>query len=121
MWQTLGNGILIVHLSFIMFVLFGGFLAKRWRWLPWLHLPAAAWGIAIELGHWTCPLTPLENWLRQQGGEAGYTGGFLDYYLRQLIYPAGLTPKIQIFLALGVFLLNGIAYRMWWTDRSRNK
>ncbi|MDX1693190.1 MAG: DUF2784 family protein, partial [Ketobacteraceae bacterium] len=34
-------------------------VGRRWRWMPWLHLPAAAYGAAIELVGWICPLTPL--------------------------------------------------------------
>ena len=108
--RALADIILLLHLSFIVFVLVGGFLAIRWPWLPWVHLPAFVWGAAIEFGGWICPLTPLENRLRNSSGEAGYSGGFIEHYLVPLIYPTDLTYQIQVFLGVGVVLLNIIAY-----------
>ena len=67
-YQSLADLVLLVHLVFIVFVLLGGLLAFRWRWVPMAHLPAAAWGVAVEFFGWVCPLTPLENALRRAGG-----------------------------------------------------
>lgn len=120
-WRTLADLVLLIHLGFIVFVIIGGFLARRWHWVPWVHLPAVAWGGAIEIGGWICPLTPLENSLRQASGEAGYTGGFMEQYLVPIIYPAGLTPDIQVYIGLGVLLINGVAYTMVWRGRVRSK
>jgi hypothetical protein len=44
------------------------------------------------------------------GGQAGYNGGFVEHYLLPIIYPAGLTPQIQIGLGVFVLLLNGLIY-----------
>jgi len=120
LWRVLGDVVLIVHLTFIVFVIFGGFLAYRWRWLLWIHLLAAVWASALEFGGWICPLTPLENWFRQAGGEAGYPGGFLEHYLLRIIYPTGLTPDIQIYLGFGVIAINALAYWMVWVSQKRN-
>lgn len=106
----LADGVLILHLGFILFVVGGGFLVRRHPRLAWLHLPAAAWGALIELGGWTCPLTPLENHLRQMGGGAGYAESFVAHYLVPLIYPAALTRELQIGLGLGVVAINLAAY-----------
>ena len=113
------DAVLLLHLGFILFVLLGGLLAVRWRWAPWLHLPAAAWGVYIELSGGLCPLTPLENRLRIAAGEAGYTGGFIEHYLLALIYPAGLTPQTQHMLAAFVVGLNVLAYAWVWRRRRR--
>ncbi len=101
-WQALVGCVLVLHLSFIVFVMVGGFLAIRWRWLSWVHLPAAVWGTALECRGWICPLTYLENWLRHINGTTGYSGGFIEYYLIPIVYPLGLTPEIQIQVGLGV-------------------
>src|SRR2546429_1884437 len=74
-WSLLADALVVLHFAFTAFVVFGGFLAWRWRWLAALHLPALAWGCWVEVSHSICPLTPLENHFRQLGGEAGYTGG----------------------------------------------
>ena len=120
-WRTLADLVLLIHMAFIVFVIIGGFFATLWRWLPWVHLPAAAWAAALELGGWICPLTPLENWLRQASGEAGYAGGFIEHYLVRVIYPTGLTPDIQVYIGLGVLLINGVAYSIVWRGRVRSK
>lgn len=109
------DAVVLVHLAFILFVLFGGLLVLRWRWLAFLHVPAAAWGVAVELLHLYCPLTPLENRLRRAAGESGYSGGFVEHYLIPLIYPAGLTPQIQLGLGTLVLAVNLAVYvRLLW-------
>ena len=117
--RVAADAVLLLHLGFILFVLLGGLLALRWRWAPMLHLPAAAWGVYVELSGGLCPLTPLENRLRSAAGEAGYTGGFIEHYLLALIYPAGLTHEIQYVLAAIVVGVNGLAYAWVWRRRRR--
>ncbi len=110
-----------VHFLFIVFVVAGGFLAWRWRWLVWVHLPAAAWGAIIEFMDWICPLTPLENEFRRRAGGVGYEGGFIEHYLIPVIYPSGLTSSIRIVLGVLVLVLNAIVYRLYFTRRRRER
>ncbi|WP_187672608.1 DUF2784 domain-containing protein [Zestomonas carbonaria] len=110
LYRLLADAVVLVHGLFILFVIAGGLLALRWPRLAWLHLPAAAWGALVELRHWICPLTPLENHLRRAAGEAGYAGGFVEQYLIPLIYPAGLTPQVQVWLGIAVLLINALVY-----------
>ena len=93
-----------------MFVVLGGLLVLRWRWIAWLHVPAFVWGAAIEFGGWICPLTPLENWLREKNGAGGYAGGFVERYLVPILYPGELTREIQIVLGIAVLLINLAIY-----------
>ncbi|WP_043309425.1 DUF2784 domain-containing protein [Pseudomonas sp. ML96] len=104
--RVAADAVVLLHLLFILFVLGGGLLVLRWPRLALLHLPAAAWGVAVELLHLYCPLTPLENQLRRAAGEVGYAGGFVEHYLIPLIYPAGLTPQIQLWLGALVLVVN---------------
>ncbi|SUD61321.1 Protein of Uncharacterised function (DUF2784) [Ectopseudomonas oleovorans] len=120
LWRMAADALVLVHLGFILFVLLGGLLALRWPRLIWLHLPAVAWGIVVECLHLGCPLTPWENQLRRMAGQAGYDGGFIEHYLIPLIYPAGLTPQIQIGLGAIVVLVN-LAVYTWLIWRWRNK
>jgi len=106
MYSLLADLVLIVHLAFVLFVLCGGLLVLRWRWIAWLHLPAAIWGAVVEFTGWICPLTPLENWLRVQGDSTGYAGDFLSYYLLALLYPEGLSRPIQLLLGILVIAVN---------------
>lgn len=110
----LADLVLLLHLGFVLFVLFGALLVLRWPGLAWLHLPAVVWGAAIEFGGWICPLTPLENHFRRLAGAAGYSGGFIEEYLLAALYPAGLTREIQIMLGLLVLAVNGAVYAWLW-------
>lgn len=110
----LADVVLLMHLAFVLFVLFGGLLALKWRNTIWFHLPAAAWGAFIEFSGWICPLTPLENWLREQGGAQVYEGDFLGHYLLALLYPDHLTPTVQVGLGIVVLLLNLVMYGWLW-------
>jgi small-conductance mechanosensitive channel len=104
------DALVVLHLLFILFVISGGLLALRnGKWL-FIHLPAALWAATVEFTGWYCPLTPLENWLRLQGGGARYTSSFVEQYLLPLLYPAALTRELQIALGLAVVVLNGLVY-----------
>ena len=120
LWRMAADALVLVHLGFILFVLLGGLLALRWPRLIWLHLPAVAWGIVVECLHLGCPLTPWENQMRRMAGQAGYEGGFIEHYLIPLIYTAGLTPQIQLWLGAIVVLVNLVVYA-WLIWRWRNK
>jgi len=109
-FRLAADAVVLVHLLFILFVLFGGLLVLRWRWVMALHLPAVAWGAAVEFLHLYCPLTPLENQLRQAAGQQGYDGGFIEHYLIPLIYPRGLTAEMQLGFGAVVLVLNIAVY-----------
>ena len=119
-YRGFADVVLLVHLAFIVFVLLGGMLALKWRWIPWIHLPAALWAAALEFRGWICPLTPLENWLRQASGEAGYSSGFIEHYILPVIYPAGLTSSIQVVLGLIVVFLNIGIYGLVYSRRRKH-
>lgn len=106
--------LVVAHLLFIVFAMTGGLLALRFRWMPWLHLPAAVWGAVVAFLGWICPLTPLENAMRRAAGAAGYSGGFIDHYIVPLVYPAALTRELQIGLGLGLLCLNVAIYAFVW-------
>ena len=115
-YSLLADAVLVAHLVFILFVVFGGFLLGRFPRLAWLQLPAATWGAIIEFGGWICPLTPLENHLRRLAGQAGYEGGFIAHYLVPIVYPEALSREVQWLLGLGVVVVNLVAYA--WRGRA---
>jgi hypothetical protein len=109
-WQLLADLLVALHLAFAAFVIFGGFLAWKWRWAVFAHLPALAWGFWVETSGQICPLTPLEIHLRQLAGEAGYQDGFLNHYVLPVLYPPWLTRPDQWVLALLLLAINLTAY-----------
>lgn len=119
MYRLLADATVVVHLGFVLFVVAGSLLVLRWPALAWLHVPAAIWGAWIEFAGWICPLTPLENWLRRQGGQAGYSASFVDHYLLPVLYPAALTRELQWMLGGVVVMINVAAYAMILRRRRR--
>ena len=117
--RWLADLVVAAHLAFIVYAVAGGLLALRWPRSVWLHLPAVAWAAAVELAGWICPLTPLEKWLREAGGEPAYSGGFIAHYLLPLIYPAGLTRGAQLVLGAFVIAVNLAAYLALWRRARR--
>lgn len=110
LFRGLADVVLVVHMAFVLFVVFGGLAALRWPRVAWVHVPVALYGAAIEFIGFVCPLTPLEVWLRRRGGEAGYAGGFIEHYVTAALYPTGLTRGVQLALGAGVLLVNALVY-----------
>jgi hypothetical protein len=106
----LADVLVVVHLAFVIFVVAGGVLVLRAPWVAWLHVPAALWGAAISLGGYICPLTPLENSLREAGGGPAYTTGFIEHYIVPVLYPVALTRSIQVAAGLAVLVVNVVLY-----------
>jgi len=119
-YRILADLVVGVHALFVAFVVVGGLLALRWRWVAVLHLPAAVWGALIEFRGWICPLTPVENSLRAAAGEAGYQGGFIEHYLLPVLYPAGLTRNVQLALGSVVIVVNLVVYSFLLARRRRS-
>jgi len=119
-YGLLADLVVTLHLAFVLFTVLGGLLALRWRWIPWLHLPAAAWGGFVELTGRICPLTPLENWLRNAAGGPAYEGDFIEHYLVPIVYPPSLTRDIQLALGGLLLILNGAIYTIVWRRRTRS-
>ncbi|MFL6193987.1 MAG: DUF2784 domain-containing protein [Thermoanaerobaculia bacterium] len=119
LYRALADLVVVLHFGFVLFAVLGGLLALRWPRAAWVHLPAALWGAGIEFVQGVCPLTPLENHLRQLGGQSGYSGGFVEHYLLPVLYPTGLNRNVQ--LALGVFVVafNVVVYGIAWRRRRK--
>ncbi|HMA21948.1 MAG TPA: DUF2784 domain-containing protein [Gemmatimonadaceae bacterium] len=118
-YRLLANVVVIFHLGFVGFVILGGFLLRRWPRLVYVHVPVAIWGALIEFAGWVCPLTPLENHFRRLGGQAGYSGGFVEHYLIPILYPHALTRNIQYVLGAVVVAINVAAYVLFARRRQK--
>ena len=116
-YRVAADGLLLLHLAFVLFALLGGLLCL-WRptMMLW-HLPAAAWAIFVEIADRGCPLTHWEQLLRLRAGDAGYSEGFVEHYLMPLIYPDWLTLPAQYVLAAVVLLVNVGIYGWVWLRR----
>jgi len=116
-FRILADATVVFHIAFVLFVVLGGALVVRWRRIAYLHIPAVAWGVWVVFARRVCPLTPLENWLRRQGGGPTYTETFIDHYLVPLLYPS-LSRDIQYELSGLVLVLNTLLYLMAFRRRA---
>lgn len=110
LYRVAADLLVLMHLAFVIFVVAGGLTAFKWPWMMLLHMPAAGWGAIIEYKGWICPLTPWENSLRKLAGEEGYTEGFIEHYILQVVYPPGLTRDMQTTLGTIVVVVNLLIY-----------
>jgi len=114
LYNFLADLVVVFHSLFVLFVLLGGFLLLWRSSVAWYHLPAVFWAAWLEFSGWICPLTPLENLLREKGGIEGYNIGFVEHYIEPVLYPASLDRQMQINLGIIVILINiGIYLAVW--------
>lgn len=119
LYRIAADIVILLHFAFIVFALAGGLLAFKWRWIMWLHIPAAIWAAVIIMLGWICPLTPLENMLRQAGGVEAYSSGFIEYYLLPVIYPSGLDREMFIVMGIVVIVINAIVYTLLFREHEK--
>lgn len=100
-WRGLVTLILLTHFAYLAYVVGGGFLAWRWPKAIWPHLVAATWGVLLIGFHLSCPLTIVENWARRHADE-GVDAGFVNHYVKGVIYPAHHTNLARLACALVV-------------------
>jgi len=114
LYNSLADLVLVLHGFFVLFVLLGGFLVLWKSSVAWYHIPAVFWAANIEFFGWICPLTPLENMLRERGGVSGYDTGFVEHYIVPILYPVSLTRQMQVGFGLIILSVNiGIYFTAW--------
>jgi hypothetical protein len=98
-YRILADLIVILHAAYVGFVVLG--LAAiligvvlRWNWVRnfWFraaHLAAIAVVAIKAIAGQVCPLTTLENALREMGGQTRYPGDFVGYWAHELIFFEG--------------------------------
>ena len=118
-YEIFADAVVVAHLCFILFAVLGGLLVWRWKRLAWIHVPTFFWAMLIEWLGRLCPLTPLENLLRQRGGASGYETSFIAHYILPIIYPPGLTRPVQLILGFLVLAINCGIYG--WIFRQKRK
>lgn len=105
-YRVLADLVVTLHLMFIIFAVLGGLLVLWRGYVLLIHIPAVIWVAVISFKGWICPLTPLENQLRQAAGGEGYSGGFVEHYIIPVIYPVGLRFDVQVVLGIAAVGIN---------------
>jgi hypothetical protein len=104
--------VVIFHFAVVLFVIGGAAVVLWRRSVAWVHLPVVAWVVFAECFHYICPLTYLEDWLRVKSGSGAYQGDFVAHYVMPVLYPEGLTPRIQVTFGVLVLAINATLYSL---------
>ena len=107
--------VVLIHLLWILFLIFGAIPGARWTWVKWIHLGALAYSVALQSFGWICPSTHLETWLRSTGGAMSYEGTFIRHYLEAIVY-AELPPNAIFF---GTLVVLAITLWIYFVPRAR--
>lgn len=117
----LADLVLVVHTSFVAFVVVGlvliwiGWL-RHWAfvrnfWFRVAHLAAIGVVAAEALSGSICPLTTWEDQLRLlAGGEQRYAGSFIQHWLHQVIF---FDLSERVFTIAYVAFLLAVALSLW--------
>ena len=109
-YRIAADSVLVAHFLFAAFAVVGGlFVAFDPTW-AWIHVPVVLWSALVNLMGWTCPLTPLERRLRVRAGQAGYSGGFIQHYVGQAVYPGGMPRRLELVAGVSVLAGNAVVY-----------
>ena len=126
-FRFLADAVLFVHVAVVVFVVGGLVLLvagnlRGWRfvndwWFRLAHLAAIAVVVAQAWLGVVCPLTTLESWLRVQAGDAAYAAGFIEYWLRRILY---YDAPAWVFTA-GYTLFGLAVLASWWRFPPRRR
>ncbi len=114
--MVLAQVVVVLHMAFLVYMVLGGFLALRRFALLWPHVATVVYSAYVTLASFTCPLTRLEKWLLESGGQTPYEGSFIGQYLRGVFYP----PEYETALWLACMGI-GIASHAFVLTRRRRR
>lgn len=107
-FRVLADTVVFLHFVWILFLLFGFVLGKRWKKIKFLHIAGLFFAFFIQTFDLYCPLTYVETFLRQRHDpETTYSGSFIPHYIEKLIYFEVSRSLILVatFIVVGLNLL----------------
>ena len=125
--RLLADAVLVLHVSFICFVV-GGLVfvvvgnLRSWAWVNGLwfraaHLVAISLVVAESWLDMPCPLTTLETWLRPREGAMAYSQGFIEHWF-QRVFAYEVPPWAFSTTDAAIGLLTLLA---WWYFPPRHR
>jgi hypothetical protein len=107
-YKLAADSVILIHLLWIIFLIFGVFLGKKFRTVKIFHIAGLGFAVIMQIFGWYCPLTYLEIWLRQRHDPLlTYSNSFIIHYAEKIIY-IDLSPGI--IWVLTVLLVSISAY-----------
>lgn len=93
-----------LHFAYLAYLLFGGYLAWRWPRTITVHLLVVAWAAFTLATQVPCPLTRVQDALRELGGQRELRSTFINVYVRGVFYPADHERAAQALVGLLVLV-----------------
>ncbi|UXZ55355.1 DUF2784 domain-containing protein [Halomonas sp. 7T] len=123
----LADAILIIHVLFVAFVVFGlvaiyvGYFLN-WRWVRRrvfrvTHLCAIGYVVVQSWLGMVCPLTTWEMALRAEAGAGTYSGSFIQHWLHRFLY---FTAPDWVFVLI-YSLFGSLVVASWFVVRPRSR
>jgi hypothetical protein len=110
LYKILADIVVLMHLSWILFLVFGALLGIKNRGVRIVHISGLVFSVIIQVFSWYCPLTYLEVWLRSKHDPAlSYTGSFIVHYMEKIIY-IELPGRLIFFLSILLCGINSWLY-----------
>lgn len=110
MYLIAADIIVLLHFLWIVFLVFGAFPGRKYKWVKRLHISGIVFALFIQMVGWYCPFTHLETWLRKAHEPAqSYNGSFIVYYVEKLVY-VSLPPHIIIWLTALLGIISVCVY-----------
>jgi len=105
------DAILFTHLCYVGYVVIGLLLIllgwwRDWSWVrnPWFRATHLIAIFIVTISAWfqiDCPLTILENSLREKAGDTGYAGSFMSHWMSEILFyqasPMAFTIGYSVF------------------------
>lgn len=115
-YRILADLVVLVHFLWILFLISGAFLGRKYRLIKYFHIGGLGFAFLIQIFGWYCPLTHLEIWLRSKHSPSlTYTGSFIIHYVEKIVY-IELQSWIIFILTL---IITGISFLIYRTSKSK--
>ena len=105
-WTLLAWLLAATHVTYVLFVLFGGLLIPVWPWIVPVHLAAVAWAGATMIGNLGCPVTTWEKTALKRSGREPYPEGFLQHHVLRTRFNPKASRRNHIILGVVAIAVN---------------
>lgn len=113
-YKIAADFVVVIHLIWILFLVFGALVGRYIAWVKWLHIGGLAFSLFLQVFSWYCPLTHMEVWLRARHDPTlTYIGSFIAHYAERLVY-LEISREVVFVGTLGVVFFSILFYQKRW-------
>ena len=110
--RVLADIVVLVHLLWILFLIVGVYWGRKNGIVMLVQGAGLVFAVASQIFGWYCPLTHLEDWLKDKHATAQvYPGSFIAHYSEQLVY-VDVSPAIIFVSTIVLIIVNVWIYTL---------